>query len=95
MSDPQGRRALFETPARPGAGDGQAGRDALFSGAARQAGNAAITCSRCGLRTRTTLGDAAARVLRVSMWFPWRHYNRWIRCPACRHRAWCRVHWLG
>jgi hypothetical protein len=101
-ADPEGRRALFEAPAQdlPGMG-GQSqhieGRAAFYSGPPRAGrGMVLIECSGCGRRSRTSLADAAARVMRLTLWIPWRaEHNRWIACPACRRRTWCRVHWLG
>ena len=93
--DPMGRAALFLPPqtasvARPG----RKGRDALFSAPPRRSGVAVVECSACDARTPLPLGALAGRLL-PSVWLPLpgRRHNRYLRCPACRRGAWCRVAW--
>jgi hypothetical protein len=31
----------------------------------------------------------------ISIWIPGRQYSRWMQCPNCQRRSWCRVNWLG
>ncbi len=96
--DPQGKRALFETPVgaapdslRPG--PERHGREALFSAGPRQFGTAIVECSSCKVRTRTSLADIGLRLLTISAWLPGRSHSHWMRCPSCGHRAWCAVGW--
>lgn len=97
--DPQGKRALFETPvsAPPdviSSGPTEDGRQALFSAAKRRPGTVVVDCSGCGVRTRRSLADVGVRLAMFSMWLPGRTYSRWMRCPECRSRTWCRIGWL-
>jgi hypothetical protein len=34
------------------------------------------------------------RIAVVSLWFPGKHYNRWLQCPNCQRRSWVRIGWL-
>ena len=96
--DPQGRRALFETPVSAArdtirAGTPRDGRDALFSTGPRQAGTVVVTCSSCEARTRINLTDLGLRFLSGSAWIPGRRDGHWMRCPSCNHRTWCSIGW--
>lgn len=95
--DPFGKRALFLTPAAadPASG-GREGKEALFSVGPRRPGTVVIDCSSCGTRTRTPVVEAAVRIMVGSVWLPpvLRH-NRWLPCPSCQRRTWCRIEWTG
>lgn len=96
--DPQGRRALFDTPvsaARDAIRSGPArdGRDALFSTGPRQVGTVVVTCSGCQSRSRINLTDLGLRWLSGTVWLPGRRDGHWMRCPSCNHRTWCRIGW--
>ena len=93
--DPMGRAALFLPPqtevvARPA----RKGREALFSAPQRRDGAALVECSACDARTPVPFASLAGRLL-PSVWLPvpGRRFNRFMRCPACRRGAWCRVVW--
>ena len=103
--DPQGKRALFETPptevedsldddvlVEPEPPDGIR---SLFSTGPPLPGTAVIDCSHCGARTRSSLIDVAVRILVISLWVPGKHFSRWLQCPNCQRRSWCRVAWLA
>ena len=96
-TDPLGKRALFSPPAsRSGIKEPSAdgGARSLYSAADRPArGSAVVVCSRCEERTTVSVMDGLARLLPPSIWMPWRSFDRWIVCPACRRRTWCRVEW--
>ena len=93
--DPQGRRALFESGPSPAPDERQTqGRQALFSTAAPRPGTVVVECSSCGEHRRIQMGEAVARVLRLTLWVPLVKHNRWMQCPSCERRAWCRVGWL-
>ena len=93
--DPLGKRALFEAPpvAAPDDGDG---RESVFS---REPTSSATTvlieCSSCQVESRVSITDALVRVMELTLWFPWRRFGRWMTCPSCDRRTWCRVRWLG
>lgn len=104
-SDPQGKRALFEAPPtqlddpleddalrEPLDREGQA---ALFSTGEHQHGTGVIDCSFCGTKTRASHIDISVRIAMISIWIPGRQYSRWMQCPNCQRRSWCRVNWLG
>jgi hypothetical protein len=104
-SDPQGKRALFEAPPAevddpleddvlhdPERRDGQA---ALFSTGEHQSGTGVIDCSHCGTKTRASHIDIAVRIALISLWIPGKHFSRWMQCPNCQRRSWCRVEWWG
>ena len=102
--DPHGKRALFEAPATPAdpleadplvAEEAAAGREALYSTGPHRTGTTVIECSHCGVRTRVSLVETFVRLLAISFWAPARHYSRWLQCPNCQRRSWCRVHWSG
>ena len=92
--DPQGKRALFESPPATPAAPPGAGREALYSVATPEPRTVVVECSRCGEHKRIGTLEAIARVLRVTLWVPLLRHNRWMRCPSCEQRAWCRVGWL-
>jgi hypothetical protein len=104
-SDPQGKRALFEAPPtqlddpleddalrKPEKREGQA---ALFSTGEHQHGTGVIDCSFCGTKTRASHIDISVRIAMISIWIPGKQYSRWMHCPNCQRRSWCRVNWLG
>lgn len=96
--DPQGRRALFETPVSAArdtirSGTTREGRDALFSTGPRQVGTVVVTCSSCRARSRINLTDLGLRWLTGTVWIPGRKDGHWMKCPACNRRTWCRIGW--
>lgn len=104
-SDPRGKRALFEAPPAeiddpleddvlrdPERVDGQA---ALFSTGVHQSGTGIIDCSHCGTKTRASHVDIGVRIALISLWIPGKHFSRWMQCPNCQRRSWCRVEWWG
>ena len=104
--DKEGKRALFEAPpieVEDTLKDDPLvhrhdveGHDALYSAGHREAGTTVIDCSNCGVRSRVSLVETVVRIFAISLWFPTRRpYSRWMQCPSCQQRAWCRVEWLG
>jgi len=96
--DPQGRRALFETPVSAArdtirSGTPRDGRAALFSTGPRQVGTVVVSCSGCQARSRINLSDLGLRWLTGTVWFPCKHDSHWMRCPSCGRRTWCHVGW--
>jgi hypothetical protein len=96
--DPQGRRALFETPVSAArdtirSGTPRDGKDALYSSGPRQAGTVVVTCSSCAARSRINLTDLGLRWLTGSIWIPGRRNGHWMRCPSCAERTWCAIGW--
>lgn len=97
--DPLGKKALFSPPATTAAdsatGDRATGKDALYSAGPRRRGTVVVECSRCLNHTRMTTVELGVRIAFLSLWIPGRRYSRWIQCPECERRTWCRVHWFG
>lgn len=97
--DPQGKRALFETPveAAPDSLSSRSadGKAALFSTGPAEPGTVVVECSGCQVRSRVSLMEVGLRLLQGSVWLPFRRHGRLMRCPACGDRRWCRVHWLA
>jgi hypothetical protein len=103
--DPLGKRALFETPPvtpedpvddDPLVGGHHAeGKDALYSAGPHRPGSVVLECSRCGVRSRMSAIEVGVRILMISAWLPGKRYSRWMLCPECERRSWCKVHWLG
>lgn len=96
--DPQGRRALFETPVSAAgdtvrSGPPSEGRDALFSTGRRTPGSVVVRCSSCGARSRINLTDLGLRFLTGTVWIPGRRDGHWMRCPSCGRRTWCAIGW--
>lgn len=94
--DAKGKRALFETPPIV-IEDSDASRvdnkkDRPTGDEFR--GSALIDCSSCGSITSLTQVELGIRVLAISLWVPGRTYNRYIQCPSCQTRTWCRVEWF-
>jgi hypothetical protein len=93
-TDPQGKRALFEIPPTTPPPQASSGREALYSVATPEPRTVVVECSACGEHKRIEVLEAIARVLRATVWVPLLRHNRWMRCPSCERRAWCRVGWL-
>jgi hypothetical protein len=104
-ADPQGKRALFETPAVVVDDtvrddelitiDLREGREALFSAGPHEAGTGVVECTHCGARTRVSYLEIAVRIAMISVWIPGKEHSRWMQCPNCQRRSWCRIKWLG
>lgn len=102
-SDPRGKRALFEAPPAeiddPLADDElheserREGQAALFSTGEHQFATGVIDCSHCGTKTRASHIDIGVRIVLISLWIPGKHFSRWMQCPNCQRRSWCRVDW--
>jgi uncharacterized protein with PIN domain len=55
-----------------------------------------VTCSSCLAQTRVSPADLARAALPFSVHLPLvRRYHSFIRCPACRRRAWVRVTYVA
>lgn len=96
--DPQGRRALFETPVSAAgdtirSGHTPDGKDSLYSTGPRQSGTVVVSCSGCHARTRVNLTELGLRWLTGTFWVPGRRDGHWMRCPSCDSRTWCRIGW--
>ena len=98
--DPQGRRALFETPVSAArdtlrSGSTADGKEALYSTGPRQTGTVVVSCSSCQARSRVNLTDIGLRWLSGTVWIPGRRNGHWMRCPSCHKRTWCSIAWQG
>ena len=103
--DPRGKRALFEMPPveidGPLRGDplinhrGTMGHEALYSAGPHERGTSVVACSSCKVRSRISTIETVVRIVSISVWNPLKHYSRWMQCPACQTRTWCKVEWLG
>lgn len=96
--DPQGRRALFETPVEAARdtirqGPAKEGREALFTSGKREPGSVVVECGSCQARTRISITEVAMRLVGTA-WIPIRRHAHWMRCPACGRRTWCRIGWV-
>ncbi len=101
-TDPLGKNALFSPPPsppadtlRPGAVEPATGRHALYSAGPRRSGTVVVECSRCLNHSRMTNVELGVRIAFLSLWIPGKRFSRWIQCPECERRTWCRVHWFG
>jgi hypothetical protein len=105
IRDPFGKQALFRPPVTDrddhldhdplvGATRGRGVED-MYEAGPRRAGTIVLECSRCMTRTRMSAVEAGIRILVISAWIPGRHFSRWMLCPECQRRTWCRVHWFG
>ena len=105
LKDPQGKRALFETPAVVVDDtvrddvlitlDLREGRAALFSVGPHQTGTGVVACTHCGARTRISYVEILVRIALISLWIPGKEHSRWLQCPNCQRRSWCRVEWTS
>jgi len=98
--DPQGKRALFETPVSAArdtirSGPAREGKEALYSTGPHERGSVVVACSGCQSRTRISVSDVLMRLTVVSLWMPVRRHSHWMKCPACGRREWCQVRWTG
>jgi hypothetical protein len=98
--DPMGKNALFSPPPsppaeRPPTTASSAGKHALYSAGPRRAGTVVVECSRCLNHSRMTNVELAVRVAFLSLWIPGKRFSRWMQCPECERRTWCRVHYFG
>lgn len=101
--DPLGKSALFSPPPMAPADDllsdpaakPAAGRHALYTAGPRRKGTVVVECSRCLNHSRMTTVEAGVRIAFVSVWIPGKRFSRWMQCPECERRTWCRIHWFG
>lgn len=104
--DPLGKRALFSPPPSAEPDDllrddglvesvAPTGRHALYSAGPRRTGTVVVECSRCLNHSRMSLVEVGVRIALISAWIPGRRFSRWMQCPECERRTWCRVHWFG
>ena len=98
--DPNGRRALFETPVSAArdtirSGPTRDGKEALYSTGPRQPGTVVVHCSACDARSRINISDLGLRWLSGVAWLPRPKANHWMRCPACHRRTWCSIAWFA
>lgn len=93
--DPLGKRALFSPPAAPPRDDPGEGVQALYSAGPRRRGTVVLECSRCMNHTRMSVIEAGVRIAFISAWIPGKHFSRWMQCPECERRRWCRIHWMA
>ncbi|MEN8040145.1 MAG: hypothetical protein ABFR95_01455 [Actinomycetota bacterium] len=103
--DAKGKRALFETPPieiEDTLKDDPLverheidGHEALYSAGPHEPGTAIVTCSACAVRTRMSHIELGVRVLALSLWIPGKDYSRYLQCPSCQSRNWCKVEWRG
>lgn len=99
--DPLGKKALFSPPATAAAPPSDdekqraTGKQALYSAGPRRRGTVVVECSRCLNHTRMTTVELGVRIAFLSLWIPGKRYSRWMQCPECERRTWCRVHWFG
>jgi len=103
--DPLGKQALFSPP--PGAdpddrnddllpgGEVTDGKNALFSAGPHRRGTVVVECSECLNHTRMSIIEAGVRIAFVSLWIPGKRYSRWMQCPECQRRTWCKIRWFG
>jgi len=87
---PAGRHALF-SDATPADEPERQWAAATATDPVHDRGILTVACSRCGSVTR--VGPIEFLVLQFpwSAWLPGRSFDRWMRCPSCRHRAWTSV----
>jgi hypothetical protein len=104
--DPLGKKALFSPPpaAQPEdlVGDDPLvgsspppGKHALYSAGPRRSGTVVVDCSRCLNHTRMSIIEAGVRIAFISAWIPGKKHSRWMQCPECERRTWCKIHWFG
>lgn len=94
--DPKGRKSLFERPPLTPEPPAEEGRRAFYTAPpdGPPPDSVPIHCSRCDVTSHVTRTELARRVMSLTLWAPWRDHSRWITCPACSRRAWCRVSWV-
>lgn len=104
-NDRQGKRALFESPPIEIEDSlrndplverhDTDGYQALFSAGHQEPGTTVVICSSCKVHTRISIVETAVRILALSLWLPGRSYSRFMLCPSCQTRTWCRVEWFS
>ncbi len=83
---PVGKRALF-SGARPQ-------RDSLLATSGNpvtERGIFTVECERCHQACHVGVLDLLIFQLPVGFWLPRGRFDRRMRCPSCRVRAWCSV----
>jgi hypothetical protein len=85
---PAGKHALFSAATPAGDKERPA---AVVTDPLPPRGVLVITCSSCGSVSRVGLFSFLLLQLPVGVWIPGRTFDRWMTCPACRHRTWTSV----
>lgn len=104
--DPMGKSALFSPPPMAPADDLISddptinsrkvdGKHALYSAGPRRRGTVVVECSTCLNHSRMSTVEAGVRIAFISLWIPGKHFSRWMQCPECERRTWCRINWFS
>ena len=102
--DPMGKNALFSPPPMAPIEDlivddhpvkPPDGKHALYSAGPRRKGTVVLECSRCLNHSRMSTVEAGVRIAMISVWVPGKRFSRWMQCPECERRTWCRIHWFS
>jgi hypothetical protein len=104
--DPLGKSALFSPPPMAPADDHldrdplvsaqeAEGIQALYSAGPHRPGTVVLECTQCMNHSRMTTVEAVVRIAFISLWIPGKKFSRWMQCPECERRTWCRIHWTG
>lgn len=83
---PLGKRALY-SDYQPEAEDAEGSA----TSAGRASGTFVVRCQRCAGVSSVGLLELARSQFPLGIWLPRGRFDRRMRCPACRKRAWCSV----
>ena len=85
-SNPEGKQALY-SGAVLGADAGLADEENPVT----ERGPFVVTCQRCGGTSSVGIVDLLIFQLPLGVWWPRGRFDRRMKCPSCRTRAWCSV----
>jgi hypothetical protein len=84
--DPLGKRALFSAAPDEGPDGTAVDADSVVG-----RGPITVTCSTCGVVSRTGVLDFLVYQLPIGYWVPRGRFGHRMTCPSCRRRVWAGV----
>ena len=87
---PAGKHALY-SEATPAGESVASTSTATAADPLPPSGALSVACSSCGSISRVGIVEFVLLQFPFGVWWPRGTFDRWMTCPACRHRTWTSV----